>query len=190
MISRISFTLLLFLFIGMAHISFAQSKFHYFTDKTERLYKLMEVKVNAEKFYSYKNCFEMSGDTIKGVKDAEADAYLAYIKSVDVFSDDYLSKEKRWFANIKKEIAKKGFSLEKIRDKYYGENAEAVREELLLRQNERGYSFSRYWSSSKMGGHGVFKSTFTKAGYDMKINATLVGEDWYIDGIKQGKDRD
>ena len=181
------FALLLFLCIGMTKISFAQSKFHYNTDKVERLYKLMEVKVNAEKFYSYRNCFEMSGDTIKGVKDAEVGAYLAYIKSVDVFSEDYLSKEKRWFAGIKKEIAKKGFSLEKIEDKYYGENQEAVREELLLRQNVSGYYFSRYWSSSKMGGHGIFKSTFSKAGYDMKINATLVDEDWYIDEIRQKK---
>jgi hypothetical protein len=171
----------------MAQVSIAQSKYHYDTDKMERLYKLMEVKVNAEKFYSYKTCFEMSGDTIKGVKDAEVEAYLAYLKSVDVFSEDYLSKEKKWFANIKKEIAKKGFSLEKIEDKYYGENAEAVREELLLRQNVKGYAFFRYWSSTSIGGHGVFKSTFSKAGYEMKINATHVGQDWYIDGIRQGK---
>jgi len=187
---RSSLPLLLLFFTGLSQFSFAQSKYHQDTDKMEIMYKLLEVKVNAEKFYGYKNCFELSGDTIKGVKDAEVEAYLAYIKSVDVFSEDYLSYEKRWFSGIKKDITKKGYSLEKIEDKYYGEKPEAVREELLLRKNQRGYYFARYFDSFKRGGSGVWKTTFAKAGYDMKISATHVGEYWYIDRIKQGKDRD
>lgn len=180
---------LLVIAMGAATCGFAQGKYKQDTDKMEKMYKLLEVKPTAEKMYSYKECFVMSGDTIKSVKDADADAYMAYIKSIDVFSEDYLNAEKKWFNGIRKDISKNGFSLEKIEDKYYGENPEAVKEELKLRKNVAGYYFARYFGGIKRGGHCVFKSTFTKAGYDMKIAATHIGEDWYIDWIRQGKDR-
>jgi hypothetical protein len=154
-------------------------------DKIEKLYKLLEVKVNAEKFYSYKNGVELKGDSIIGVKDAEVQAYLTYIKSVDLFSDEYLEKEKKWFASVKKEIAKKGFSLEKQEDKYYGENPEEVKKELSLRQNEMNYYFARYFGMSQFYGHRYFTSAFKVAGYSLKVKTSLVEGSWYIDAIKQ-----
>jgi len=163
----------------------AQSDYHYDTEKVNNLYQLLEVKVNAEKFYSYRSCVEMKGDTITGVKDGEVQAYLAYIKSVDVFSVEYLEKEKKWFAGVKKEIAKKGFSLEKQEDKYYGENREAVMKEISRRRNEKNYYFGKYFGMSQFYGHRYFTSTFKEAGYSLKVKTSLVNGLWYIDGIKQ-----
>lgn len=168
----------------------AQSKYHYDTDKLKELYTLLEQTANAEKLYGYKKCFTLNGDSITAVNDAAVTQYLAYLKTLDLFSEDYLNHEKKWFESIKKQLAKKGSTDEIIEDKFYGSNPQAVKEELRLRKNTAGYFFGRYWSAFKRGGHGVFKSTFEKAGYDMKVSLTHIGEYWYIDWIKQGKDRD
>ena len=187
---KLFFILCISIITGLSHSSSAQSKYKYDTDKMEKLYTLLEQTANAAKLYGYKNCFTMNGDSITAVNETAVSEYLAYLKSIDVFSEEYLNREKKWFESIKKQLAKTGHTDEMIEDKYYGSNPQAVKEELLLRKNAQGYRFWRYWSSLKRGGHGVFKSTFQKAGYDMKVSLTHIGEDWYIDWIKQGKDRD
>jgi hypothetical protein len=175
---------------ALPHSSKAQSKFKYDTDKLKTLYTLLEQTANAAKLYAYKDCFTMNGDSITAVNEKAVSEYLAYLKSIDLFSDEYLSREKKWFESIKKQLAKTGHTDEMIEDKFYGSsNPQAVKEELLLRKNAPGYHFGSYWGSVQRGGHGVFKSTFQKAGYDMKVSLTHIGEDWYIDWIKQGKDR-
>ena len=188
---RLNLFCLLFIAItALSHSADAQSKYKYDTDKLKALYTLLERTADAAKLYSYKSCFTLNGDSITAVNDAAVTEYLAYIKSIDVFSQEYLNREKKWFESIKKQLAKTGHTDEVIEDKYYGSNPSEVKQELLLRKNTQGYSFGRYWGALKRGGHGVFKSTFQKAGYDMKASLTKDGEDWYIDWIRQGKDRD
>jgi len=183
-------TLFISIITVFSYSSSAQSKIKYDTDKLKELYTLLEQTANAEKLYGYKKCFTMNGDSIKAVNDGAVIEYLAYLKSLDLFSEDYLNHEKKWFESIKKQLSKTGHTDEIIEDKFYGSNPQAVKEELLLRKNKPGYFFGRYWSSLKRGGHGIFKSTFEKAGYDMKVSLTHIGEYWYIDWIRQGKDRD
>lgn len=168
-------------------VSITHAQYKYKSDNVTALYLQLNQPEAAAKLYSYKDCFTIVGDSIKGINMEAVDLYLKNLKSFNLFSDGYIKDEKKWMESLNRRILKEG-KIDMPVDKYYGSKKELVLEDLRDRQNAKPFrSPPLYYGSTTRGLQGTLNTSFPKAGYEMKYGISKVGEEWMIDSIKEKK---
>jgi len=166
-------------------------KLNFSADPALRLYTSLQKPEVAVKLYSYESCFKMKGDSIIAIDNAAVETYIQNITETGLFSDQYITRERKWIDAIGKEIASNGFYKKDFNDKYYGTNPEGFKKDLAewdaSYKKNRSHPATRF-TSSKRGYSGNLRAMFTNAGYEMKYGIRgKEGSDevWKIDSIEQ-----